>query len=158
MTIWKGWNLRHLDFNNAFLNGKLTEDVYMYQPFRYIDPSFSDYLWKLNKAIHRLKQASRACNTTLTIELLQLGFINSRLDSSLFIFHNTSSIILFMVYVDDVIISGNNFTMIDTLIKSLDTKFALKYLGQLHYFLKNQVQILTLDLSSINQICWWFPV
>lgn len=114
----------------------------MSQPTRYVHPSFPDYVCKLNKAICGLKQAPRVWNTTLSTELLHLGFVNSRCDSSLFIFRNTEPIILFLVYVDDVIITGNNPAIIDTLMKSLDKKFALKSLGQLQYFLGIQVHYL----------------
>ena len=78
LAVSKGWQLRHLDFNNAFLNGHLTEDVYMAQPSGYVNPTFHHYVCKLDKAIHGLKQAPQGWNTTLTIELLQLELKSSR--------------------------------------------------------------------------------
>lgn len=58
--------LRQLDFNNAttFLNGELTEEVYMSQPPSYINADYLTYVCKLNKAIYG-EQATRAWNTTL---------------------------------------------------------------------------------------------
>lgn len=86
LAVSKGWSLRQLDFNNAFLNGTLDEDVYMQQPPGYIDQSRPTHICKLQKAIYGLKQAPRAWNTTLKSVLPSWGFINSRSDSSLFIF------------------------------------------------------------------------
>ena len=47
--------------------------------------------------------------------------------------------ILLLVYVDDVIITGNNYELMCDLVKSLDQEFALKDLGKLHHFLCFQV-------------------
>ncbi|KAH9803317.1 reverse transcriptase Ty1/copia-type domain-containing protein [Citrus sinensis] len=79
------------------------------------------------------------------------GFRNSRhpayvSDSSLFIFNNKSILILILIYVDDVIITGNNEKEIQSIINNLSSKFALKDLGNLHYFLGIEVQQFTHDI------------
>lgn len=137
-----GWSLRQLDFNNAFLNGSLDEDVYMVQAPGYINPHHPEYVCKLHKAIYGLKQAPRTWNNTLKTTLLHWGFRNSRSDSSLFIYHHGTYILLLLVYVDDVILTGNDSQLINHLIKSLDSKFALKELGALRYFLGIDVHYL----------------
>ncbi|KAA0057477.1 Copia protein [Cucumis melo var. makuwa] len=114
----------------------------MIQPPGYVNSTFPDYVCKLNKAIYGLKQAPRAWNIALTHELLKLGFINSKSDSSLFIFRKHNCVILFLVYVDDVIVTSNNSAEIGRLITMLDAKFALKDLGPLHYFLRFQIHYL----------------
>lgn len=142
IAVTKGWKLHQLDFNNAFLNGKLDEDVYMSQPSGYVDQRFPRYVCKLNKAIYGLKQAPRAWNNTLRSTLISWGFVNARFDTSLFIYLNAKDIVLLLVYVDDVVVTGNNSLLIDRFIKSLDGRFALKDLGTLSYFLGIQVHYL----------------
>ena len=63
-----------------------------------------------------------------------------KIDSSLFILHKVHSIILLLIYVDDIIITGNDNKIISNLINTLSAEFSLKDLGPLHYFLGLEVK------------------
>lgn len=112
LAVSNGWALRQLDFNNAFLNDTLDENVYMQQSPDYVDPDRPSYVCKLKKAIYGLKQAPRAWNNTLKTALIGWSFKNSKSDTSLFVYRQGNLIALLLVYVDDVILTGNNASFI----------------------------------------------
>jgi hypothetical protein len=85
IIVTKGWCIRQLDVQNAFLHVVLEEEVYMNQPPPYEDSKFPNHVCRLDKAIYRLKQAPRAWYSRLSTKLMQLGFETSKGDTSLFI-------------------------------------------------------------------------
>ncbi|KAL8153808.1 hypothetical protein V2J09_011568 [Rumex salicifolius] len=112
----------------------------MTQPPGFVNKALPDHVCKLKKAIYGLKQAPRAWYTELKTFLLQLGFVNSIADASLFI-HKTSAHVLFLlVYVDDIIITGSSLESVQHLIQNLSNRFSLKDTGNLSYFLGVEVQ------------------
>ncbi|KAH9799298.1 reverse transcriptase Ty1/copia-type domain-containing protein [Citrus sinensis] len=139
IAVSSKWLIKQLDVRNAFLHGLLKETVYMEQPPGFRNSRHPAYVCKLKKSLYGLKQAPRAWFECLSQALISLGFSSSKADSSLFIFNNKSILILILIYVDDVIITGNNEKEIQSIINNLSSKFALKDLGNLHYFLGIEV-------------------
>ncbi|KAJ0852435.1 putative RNA-directed DNA polymerase [Helianthus annuus] len=139
IALSKNWPLRQLDVNNAFLHGILHEDVFMVQPPGYVHPQFPNHVCKLKKSLYGLKQAPRAWYNELTNFLLQFGFHKSLSDASLFIYNRHNTTCYFMVYVDDIVLTGNQPKFLDHFIQSLSNKFSVKDLGMLHHFLGVEV-------------------
>jgi len=129
------WPLKQLDVSNAFLHGVLTEEVFMEQPQGFVHLDFPNHVCKLAKSLYGLKQAPRAWFQRLSEALLDRGFVGSKVDTSLFLFHGSTVHIFLLVYVDNIIVTGNNLPAINTLISSLQAEFKLKDLGNLSYFL-----------------------
>ncbi|XP_019167328.1 PREDICTED: uncharacterized protein LOC109163064 [Ipomoea nil] len=81
-----GWTLRQLDVHNAFLNGRLSETVFMRQPPRYADSIHPDYVCHLQRSLHGLKQDPRAWFKRLHDFLVSVGFKSSKTDVLLFFY------------------------------------------------------------------------
>lgn len=107
----------------------------MRQPPGYVHPSYPNYLCKLNKALYGLKQSPRAWYSRLSSKLQELGLLPSRADASLFIYNHQKTTIYMLIYVDDIIVTGSSDKKVRELIQALQTDFALKDLGELHFFL-----------------------
>jgi Reverse transcriptase (RNA-dependent DNA polymerase) len=150
IAVSSQWPIRQLDVHNAFLNGDLTEQVLMTQPPGFIDPDHPDHVCLLSKALYGLKQSSRAWFTKLSYVLLTIGFAASNYDPSLFISHSHDHTTMLLIYVDDILITGNNPSHVNQCISHLQTAFSLKDLGPLSYFLGIEVRQIALGLH-LNQ-------
>ncbi|CAH9092150.1 unnamed protein product [Cuscuta epithymum] len=132
------WYIQQLDIDNAFLHGTLCEEVYMKPPPGLL-PSKSDLVCKLHKSLYGLKQASRQWNQKLTSALTTIGYHHSSADYSLFIKKSDSKFTFILIYVDDIVITGNDLDEITTVKTYLNTQFHIKDLGHLKYFLGLEV-------------------
>ncbi|KAJ0480735.1 putative RNA-directed DNA polymerase [Helianthus annuus] len=145
LAVNNNWPLYQMDINNAFLYGTLYEDVYMTQPQGY--SSNDNKVCKLVKSLYGLKQAPRQWNERLTNVLTSMGFVQSVCDYSLFVMSRQSVIIILLVYVDDIVITGNDKSEIEKVKISLQENFKIKDLGMLRYFLGIEV------LYSADCVC-----
>lgn len=135
----KKWTLTQLDISNAFLNGDLSEEIYMALPPGYTPKEgvtlSPNAVCKLNKSLYGLKQASRQWFLKFSSTLVSLGFQSSHSDHTLFIKRTSGRYLAILVYVDDIIIASNNDDDMDSFKKSLAGHFKLRDLGPLRFFL-----------------------
>ena len=128
------WHLRQLDVNNAFLHGELDEEVYMQVPPG-LTVSNPQLVCRLQRSLYGLKQASRQWFTKLSGFLVSHGFQKSNSDHSLFLRFTGSITTVLLVYVDDIILTGNSINEIQDITMLLDQAFKIKDLGTLKFFL-----------------------
>ncbi|KAJ9557054.1 hypothetical protein OSB04_011668 [Centaurea solstitialis] len=74
ISAYFNYEIWQMDVKTAFLNGKLTEDVYMQQPEGFVDPKNPNKVCKLLKSIYGLKQASRSWNLHFHERIKEFGF------------------------------------------------------------------------------------
>ena len=119
LAVSRSWSLHQPDVNNLFLQGHLFEDVYMAQTSGFIDLDFSSHICKLCKVIYGLKQVPRVWYHKLKQFLVVFGFVNSHVDTSLFILNTGDHLIFLFIYVDDLIIIGNDSSAVQWFVKLL---------------------------------------
>ncbi|GJY06363.1 ribonuclease H-like domain-containing protein [Tanacetum coccineum] len=138
IVVLNDWPMFQLDIDNAFLYGDLNEVVYMKPPQGYY-ASDCNKVCRLKKSLYGLKQAPRQWNAKLTCALVENGFSQSKSDYSLFTKSDNGVFLALLVYVDDIIITGNDTSEIEKFKEFLRTKFMIKDLGNLKYFLGIEV-------------------
>ncbi|CAN1165361.1 Retrovirus-related Pol polyprotein from transposon TNT 1-94 [Linum perenne] len=131
----KNWHLHQMDVSNAFLHGDLDEEVYMDLPQGLEVQRKGKMVCKLVKSLYGLKQASRMWFIKLTTALKNEGFKQSASDHSVFIYTVNDSILILLVYVDDIILASNDLKLVEDVKQRLKSHFKVKDLGQLRYFL-----------------------
>lgn len=107
----------------------------MHQPPGYVDKSKPNHVCLLKRSLYGLKQAPRTWYTKFATAVKQLGFCQSRTDSSLFVFNNGKQLVYILLYVDDIILTGSTLSLVDITIKALSSVFDISDLGRLHHFL-----------------------
>ncbi|GKE45985.1 retrovirus-related pol polyprotein from transposon TNT 1-94 [Tanacetum coccineum] len=102
-----------MDVKTTFLNGILREEVYVSQPDGFVDSNNPNHVYRLKKALYRLKQAPRAWYDLLSSFLLSKGFSKGKVDPTFFVRRAGKDIILLQIYVDDIIFASTTTELCD---------------------------------------------
>jgi len=129
------WPAHQLDVSNAFLHGNLRERVYSQQPTGFVDPQRPDAVCLLSRSLYGLRQAPRAWFERFVGHVTSLGFVQSKADSSLFVYHRNGATAYLLLYVDDMILSASTTPLLQHFIARLHDAFAVKDMGPVSHFL-----------------------
>nr|GEW30502.1 retrotransposon protein, putative, Ty1-copia subclass [Tanacetum cinerariifolium] len=131
--IWK------IDVKTVFLNGHLSEEVYMVQPEGFVNPKFPNHVCKLKRSIYGLKQASRQWNKRFDDKIKKFGFSQNRDEPCVYMKASESYVTFLILYVDDILIIGNNIPMLQDVKSYLGRCYAMKDLGEPAYILRIKI-------------------
>nr|AAP44677.1 putative gag-pol polyprotein [Oryza sativa Japonica Group] len=135
-----GWFVHHMDVKSAFLNGELTEEVYVVQPPGFVVEGHEHQVLKLDKALYGLRQAPRVWNAKLDTSLTSLGFRRCDFEHAVYAQGQGTHHLLVGVYVDDLIITGSDAVEIDRFKAEMMSLFRMSDLGLLCFYLGIEVK------------------
>ena len=133
------WSISQLDVQNAFLNGELREEVYMQPPPGYYAPDGT--VCRLRRSLYGLKQAPHAWFERFASVVTAAGFLPCDHDPALFVHTSPRGRTLLLLYVDDMIITGNESDYIAFVKARLRDQFLMTDLCPLHYFLGIDISV-----------------
>nr|GEZ19666.1 retrovirus-related Pol polyprotein from transposon TNT 1-94 [Tanacetum cinerariifolium] len=134
----KNMTIYQMDVKTAFLNGELKEEVYVSQPEGFVDPDHPRHVYRLKKALYRLKQAPRAWYDTLLRFLLDNKFSKGAVDPTFFTWKTGKHILLVQIYVDDIIFASTDPQACDMFSNEMSLKFQMSMMGQMSFFLASR--------------------
>ena len=127
--------LHQMDVKTAFLNGELSEEVFMSQPEGFVEKGKESFVCRLKKSIYGLKQSPRCWNTALDAHLKKMKFVQTKGDPCLYVSTDRAETVIIAVYVDDILIAGKTDKRIVEVKAAIAAHFEVKDMGDLHYFL-----------------------
>nr|KAJ0203047.1 hypothetical protein LSAT_V11C500252350 [Lactuca sativa] len=131
----KNFEVFQMDVKCAFLNGELEETVYVEQPPGFVNEKYPDHCNVLDKAVYGLKQAPRAWYETLTRFLKMSKFKQGSVDPTFFRKKEGEHLMIFHIYVDDIIFGSMNPSLTAEFRKLMKTKFEMITMGPINFFL-----------------------
>ena len=135
LAVHNDMKLHQMDIKTAFLNGELSEEVFMKQPKGFVKVGEKDLVCRLKKSIYGLKQSPRCWNTALDSHLKKMKFVQTKADPCIYVFKDETETVIIAVYVDDILIAGTSNKKIAEVKAAIANRFEVKDMGELHYFL-----------------------
>jgi hypothetical protein len=145
IVVAKGWEVHQMDMKNAFLHGDLYEEIYMEQPQGFMHDS--SLVCRLKKSLYGLKSAPRAWYAKMDSYMLSQNFVCCKSNLNVYMLRTTDSLLLLVLYVDDLMITGCSTSVIVAVKRILHDRFLMTDMGPLHFFLGLEI---SQDASGIK--------
>eukprot|EP00253_Pinus_taeda_P011876 PITA_11876 len=129
-----------MDVKKTFLHGDLEEEIYVKQPEGFVVKHKNELICKLKKSLYGLKQSPRMWYQKFDTVILGLGFTRSKEDHCVYFKLIGDSVIYLVLYVDDMLLVGNDKEIIQDLKTQLSSKFDMKDVGAANYILGMEIK------------------
>jgi hypothetical protein len=132
--------VEQMDVKTAFLHGNLEKKIYMKQPEGFVVKGKKELVCKLKKSLYGLKQSPRMWYQKFDTYILGLGFVRSRVDHCVYSKQVGNHFIYVVLYVDDMLLVGNNMDVIKEVKSQLSSKFDMKDLDAANFILRMEIK------------------
>jgi hypothetical protein len=122
-----------MDMKNTFLHDDLSQEIYMENPQGFMHDSY--LVCQLKKSLYGLKQALREWYAKINSYMLSQNFVCCKLDSNVYMLRMTDSLLLFVLYVNNLLIIGCLTSSIVVVKRIFHDRFLMMKMGPLHFFL-----------------------
>ena len=133
------YEIWHVDVKTAFFNGNLDDEVYMIQPEGYTSEEFPYKVCRLQRSIYGLKQASRSWNMRFDEAIRSYEIIKNEDKSCVYKKISGRAINFVVLYVDDILLIGNDVGMLSSMKAWFSKNFSMKDLGETTYVLRIRI-------------------
>ncbi|KAL0313415.1 UNVERIFIED_CONTAM: Retrovirus-related Pol polyprotein from transposon RE2 [Sesamum radiatum] len=145
IAAWYDYEIWQMDVKTAFLNGFVEEEIFMDQPKGFTTVGEEQKVCRLRRSIYDLKQAFRSWNTCFDEVIRGYDFIKNNYDPCVYKISG-SSVAYLVLYVDDILLIGNDVKMLRDIKAWLSTQFCMKDMGEASYILG--IKIYRIDLEG----------
>eukprot|EP00253_Pinus_taeda_P003251 PITA_03251 len=129
-----------MDVKTTFLHRDMEEEIYMKQHEGFVVKGKKELVCNLKKSLYGLKQSPRMWYRKFDIFIRGLGFTRSKADHCVFFTLISDRVICLFLYVDDMLLVGNDKEIIQDLKTDLSSKSDMKYLGAANYILGMEIK------------------
>ena len=135
---FKCWQL---DYNTAFLNAKVEEEVYVKMAPGYEEFNNDGVLMamRLLKSLYGLRQSPRCWYGTVDEHVVEIGFKSLKSDPCVYIYSEGGAIYVLTLYVDDVLLLGKDRKVLERIKRKLMGRFLMTDMGDLSLVLGLEV-------------------
>ena len=129
-----------MDVKTTFLHGVLDEEIYMKQLEVFIVKGKKVLDYKLKKSLYGLKQSPRIWFHKFSTYILSLGFIRSKANHYVYCKQVGEHFVYVVLYVDDMLLVGNDMKVIKEVKSQLSSKIDMKDLGAANFILGMEIK------------------
>jgi hypothetical protein len=129
-----------MDVKTSFLHGDMEEEIYMKKPEGFAVNRKNDLVCKMKRSMYGLKQSPRMWYKKFDTYVLRLGFTRSKMDHYVYLKLIGDHLIYLVLYVDDMLLIGNNKEIIQDVKTQLSSKFDMKDIGVVNFILGMKIK------------------
>ena len=134
------WEIHQMDVKNAYLNGKLTETIFMKQPPNFIDAEKPSHVCRLARGLYGLRQSGRVWYQTLANAFKALDFDVCAVDHAVFVSRDVDGRVIVAASTDDLLMISESMERLEKVKRGLEKHFEMTDLGEAHWLLGVEIR------------------